>query len=182
MNKTRGFEVVSKYKNDGVKLPIRSTKNSAGYDFFALEDITIKGMKHLMPKAEDAVKGFFNEFKNTKSESTLEKVNKIMKPTLVPTGVKSYMKEHEFLQLANRSTNPLKNQLFLSNGIGVIDSDYYNNPSNEGHIMFQFTNFGYEDIVIKKGQAIGQGIFLPFLLADGDESTGTREGGFGSTT
>lgn len=29
----RGFEVVSKYKERGVKLPVRMTKNAAGYDF-----------------------------------------------------------------------------------------------------------------------------------------------------
>ncbi len=69
------------------------------------------------------------------------------------------MGEDEFLQLANRSSNPLKRFLVLTNGVGVIDSDYYNNPDNEGHIMFQFTNFGFADVTIHKGERIGQGIF-----------------------
>ncbi|KFN93248.1 deoxyuridine 5'-triphosphate nucleotidohydrolase [Tetragenococcus muriaticus 3MR10-3] len=73
------------------------------------------------------------------------------------------MMEDEFLQLANRSSNPLKRFLLVSNGVGIIDSDYYNNQENEGHIMFQFTNFGVKDIVIKKGERIGQGIFLSFF-------------------
>ena len=35
--------------------------------------------------------------------------------------------------------------------------------------------------MIKKGERIGQGIFLPFLKADQDETTTSREGGFGSS-
>jgi dUTPase len=52
----------------------------------------------------------------------------------------------EYLELVSRSSNPLKRFLLLANGVGVIDSDYYNNENNEGHIMFQFLNFGYEDV------------------------------------
>jgi dUTP pyrophosphatase len=47
--------------------------------------------------------------------------------------------------------------------------------------MFQFTNFGFSPVLIKKGERIGQGIFLPFLKADADETTGERTSGFGST-
>lgn len=107
--------------------------------------------------------------------------SKFLKPVLVPTGIKAYMGEDEFLQLANRSSNPLKRFLVLANGVGVIDSDYYDNPDNEGHIMFQFTNFGLTDVTIKKGERIGQGIFLPFLKADQDTTNALRTGGFGSS-
>ena len=47
--------------------------------------------------------------------------------------------------------------------------------------MFQFTNFGLTDVTIKKGERIGQGIFLPFLKADQDETSALRTGGFGSS-
>lgn len=40
MKSQRGFEKVSSYKDD-VKLPMRGTKQSAGYDFFLLEDVSI---------------------------------------------------------------------------------------------------------------------------------------------
>ena len=110
-----------------------------------------------------------------------KKAQQTLKPTLVPTGIKAYMQTDEFLQLANRSSNPLKRFLLLANGVGVIDADYYNNPDNEGHIMFQFVNFGVTDVTIKKGERIGQGIFLPFLKADQDETMSTRAGGFGSS-
>ena len=39
-----------------------------------------------------------------------------------------------------------------------------------------------KDVEIKKGDCIGQAIFMPFLIADRDEATGTRTGGFGSTS
>ena len=47
--------------------------------------------------------------------------------------------------------------------------------------MFQFTNFGLTDVTIKKGERIGQGIFLPFLKADQDTTNALRTGGFGSS-
>ena len=41
MKKLRGFEIAKGYENKGINLPIRKTKNSAGYDVEAAEDITI---------------------------------------------------------------------------------------------------------------------------------------------
>lgn len=107
--------------------------------------------------------------------------NKTFKPILVPTGVKAYMGEEEVLILANRSSNPLKQNLILSNGIGVIDADYYGNEDNDGHIMGQFINFGAKTVWVKKGDRIFQGMFQQFLLADNDIAGGKRVGGHGST-
>lgn len=103
-------------------------------------------------------------------------------PTLVPTGIKACMGEGEYLMLANRSSNP-KRGLYTSNAIGIIDKDFYNNPDNEGHIMFQFINLTDKDVLIKKGQRIGQGIFHKFYLVEGDslDEGDTRKGGHGST-
>lgn len=164
--KIRGFEVVTSYEGQGINLPQRATHQAAGYDFEAAADVTIPSI-------------WKQWFSRRVGDDT--QLQKKIKPVLVPTGIKSYMGEEEFLQLANRSSNPLKRFLVLSNGIGVIDSDYYNNPGNEGHIMFQFTNFGLTDLTIKKGEKIGQGIFLPFLKADQDQSLSQRTGGFGSS-
>ena len=151
MEKKRGFEIAKGWEDKNINLPIRKTKYSAGYDIEAAEDTVVPSFK------------------------------KGMKPTLVKTGLKAYMKEDEVLILANRSSNPGKKGLILSNSIGVIDSDYYGNPDNDGHIMFAFYNIKDEDIQIKKGDAIGQAIFQKFLITDNDISTGTRTGGFGST-
>lgn len=164
--KKRGFEIVTDYINKDIHLPQRATHHSAGYDFEAAAEVVIPSIwKQLLTR------------KINDNAATEKKI----KPVLVPTGVKSYMMEDEFLQLANRSSNPLKRFLLVANGIGVIDSDYYNNTANEGHIMFQFTNFGLKDVVIKKGERIGQGIFLPFLKADQDQTDHDRTGGLGSS-
>ena len=151
MEKIRGFEIAKGFEDKNINLPERKTKYSAGYDVEAAEDIIIPSFK------------------------------KGMKPTLVKTGIKAYMGDNEYLMLANRSSNPGKKGLILANSVGIIDKDYYGNPDNDGHIMFAFFNVKEEDIEIKKGDVVGQAIFMPFLIADGDTAQGERTGGFGST-
>lgn len=114
------------------------------------------------------------------AEDTLIPAKNII-PVLIPTGIKAYMEDDEVLYLYNRSSNPKKKGLVLSNSVGVIDKDYYGNPDNDGHIMFAFYNVKEEDILIKKGEAIGQGIFGKYLITDNDNADGVRTGGFGST-
>ena len=147
----RGFEIAKGFEDKGINLPQRKTKFSAGYDVEAAEDIVIPSFK------------------------------KGMAPTLIPTGVKAYMEDDEVLYLYNRSSNPKKKGLILANSVGVIDKDYYGNPDNDGHIMFAFFNIKEEDITIKKGEAIGQGVFAKYLITDDDVAGGERTGGFGST-
>lgn len=100
---------------------------------------------------------------------------------LVATGVKAYMQKDEYLALFVRSSTPLKKGLIKANSVGVIDSDYYSNPSNDGHIMIQLMNVSSEPVTIQKGERIGQGVFQKFLLADDDISGQERTSGFGST-
>ncbi len=100
---------------------------------------------------------------------------------LVPTGIKAYMQENEVLYLYDRSSNPRKKGLVLINSVGVIDGDYYDNESNEGHIFAQMQNITNEPVVLEAGERLVQGVFAPFLLADGDDASGERIGGFGST-
>ena len=101
---------------------------------------------------------------------------------LIPTGIKCQIDDGYYLQLALRSSTPRKKHLMLANGIGIIDSDYYNNPENEGHIMFQVINFTDKEVMINKGERIGQGIFIKYETTDDDAATGERIGGFGSTS
>lgn len=100
---------------------------------------------------------------------------------LVPTGVKAEIDDGYWLQLAVRSSTPRKKHLILANGIGIVDSDYYNNPDNEGHIMFQVYNISDTTQVLTKGERIGQGVFVPYRMTDDDVTEALREGGFGST-
>ena len=109
----------------------------------------------------------------------------VIKPhsiALIPTGIKAFIDVGWYLQLALRSSTPKKKGLMLANSIGIIDSDYYNNEDNEGHIMFQVYNFTDKEVLIPTGERIGQGIFLQYGKVDGDNASGNRIGGFGSTS
>ena len=99
----------------------------------------------------------------------------------VKTGIKAQMQEDEVLLLYNRSSNPKKKGLTIANSVGVIDSDYYNNPDNEGEIAFAFRNITDKPVTLEVGEKLGQGIFTKFLLVDDDNAEGERIGGFGST-
>ena len=101
--------------------------------------------------------------------------------TMIPTGIKAKMAQDEVLFLVNRSSNPKKKGLIIPNSIGVIDSDYYNNPDNEGEMAFAFYNINDTDTVIEQGEKLGQGIFSTYGTVVNDNATGTRIGGFGST-
>lgn len=63
----------------------------------------------------------------------------------------------------------------------IIDTDYYNNASNEGEIFFQIINFSPVNIELHKGDIIGQAILLPYGIVDNDTAENNRIGGFGST-
>ena len=96
----RGFEIAKGYEDKGINLPVRKTKNSAGYDIAAAEDITI-------PVYKPGIK-----------------------PTLIPTGLKAYCEEDEYFMLVNRSSGPKKGLLMANSiGIvdsdyyGNIDND-----------------------------------------------------------
>lgn len=102
------------------------------------------------------------------------------KPTLIKTGIKAYMEDDEYLMLSNRSSNP-QNGLVLANGVGIVDKDYYENLDNDGAIMFAFYNIKDEPITVRKGQRIGQAIFMKYLTVENDNAIETRTGGFGST-
>lgn len=167
----RGFEICKGYEDKDIKMPIRKTKKSVGYDFESAEDVVIPSVwKSVFENIKKVFKG------DTQTES--------FKPTLVKTGIKSYFGEDEVLILANRSSNPAKKGLILANSIGVIDSDYYENPENDGHIMYAFYNIFPFDVTIKKHEVVGQAYFQNFLIADNDSELCTNEernGGFGST-
>lgn len=99
----------------------------------------------------------------------------------VKTGIKAYMEDDEMLMLCNRSSNPKKKGLVLVNGIGIVDADYADNEENEGEIAFAFMNITEETVVIEAGDKLGQGIFVKYGTVIGDEASGKRIGGFGTT-
>ena len=65
--------------------------------------------------------------------------------------------------------------LVLTNGTGVIDSDF------TLEIKAFLTNNGDEPICLRKGERYMQGIFVNYLLTDDDATVEKRTGGVGST-
>lgn len=101
---------------------------------------------------------------------------------LISTGVKAFMEDDEVLMIFIRSSLGFKYNLRLCNQVGIIDSDYYNNSGNEGHIFVKIKNEGSETVTIKRGENVVQGIFTKFLtVSDEVTVTSSRKGGFGST-
>lgn len=97
-----------------------------------------------------------------------------------PTGIRAKIDSGWVLLMFPRSSLGFKYRLQLNNTVGVIDSDYYG-AKNEGHIFVKLTNFGEKPVTIKSGDAVVQGVFLPFGIVENDDSGNTRIGGFGST-
>jgi len=114
-------------------------------------------------------------------------LNVIIEPkevVMIPTGIKAEMNPGEVLQMYPRSSLGFKYRLMLMNTVGIVDSDYFDNIKNEGHIWVKYYNGRSEKVYLKTGDAFCQGVFQQFLLVEGDDfETGvTRSGGLGSTT
>ena len=100
---------------------------------------------------------------------------------LIPTGVHiSPESKNVVAIIAARSGLAIKKGISLSNGIGVIDSDY------RGEICVGLINHGDEPFTVERGDRIAQLMFMPVMLADFTvcdslDDTERGAGGFGST-
>lgn len=108
-------------------------------------------------------------------EDTICKSHQI---TMVKAGVKAYFPDDEALLLFNRSSNPKKKGLIILNGVGVVDADYVDNKENEGEIAGLFYNMLDEDVILKAGDKMMQGVFVRYGITDDDNAEGERLGGF----
>lgn len=191
------FEVVSKYKDKNINIPKRATKGSAGYDIEAAEDIVVPSIyaiirrikcsePHLMyGSGAGRTVSYFACMEKESQIYTIEEIKDIVKKlklvTMVPTGLKIKLQEDKFLALHTRSSIGVNCLLMLPNQTGIIDSDYYNNSDNEGHIMVPMINLSPYNILIKKGDRIAQGIVQKYYRLEEDKVTEIRDGGCGST-
>lgn len=99
----------------------------------------------------------------------------------IPTGIAIQLPGPEVVALVfARSGLAAKYGINLTNGVGVIDSDY------RGEIQVLLSNYGAEDFTINHGDRIAQMAFMPVRLAqftatDELDDTDRGTGGFGST-
>lgn len=99
---------------------------------------------------------------------------------LVPTGLAAAIPAGAACMIYARSSLGVKHGIALSNGVGVIDSDY------RGEISVGLCNFSSEPYTIQPGERIAQLVLHPVLLlpveeADSLDETARGAGGFGST-
>ena len=99
----------------------------------------------------------------------------------IPTGVAIALPGPEYVALVfARSGLGIKHGIALSNGVGVIDSDY------RGELQVGLTNLSDTPYTIHPGGRIAQLVVTPVILPQVEiveelEDTGRGTGGFGST-
>ena len=98
----------------------------------------------------------------------------------VHSGIKCKIKGGWVLMVHGRSSLGIKG-LRLNTTVGIIDSDYYSNPQNDGEIGIGLVNTTDKRFEFKAGDRLAQGIFVPYGITTDDDVTDTRVGGFGST-
>lgn len=100
----------------------------------------------------------------------------------IPTGIRCAMDPGWVLIIAPKSGKGNRFRVMLRNTLGFIDSDYYFSD-NEGHIILNLINDNYDSrpMDIRAGDALMQGLFLPYGITIDDAAEGIRNGGFGST-
>lgn len=100
---------------------------------------------------------------------------------LVPTGVHIAPETKNVVAIvAARSGLAIKHGISLSNGIGVIDSDY------RGEVCVGLINHSDKTFNIERGDRVAQLMFMPVLIAnlisaESLDETERGAGGFGST-
>lgn len=99
---------------------------------------------------------------------------------VLPTGIKCSIEKDWVLMLYPRSSVGFKYQVGMVNTTPIIDSDYFF-ANNEGHIFIKLKNNGDKPFVVKAGDRIVQGIFLPYGITVDDITENSRTGGIGST-
>lgn len=99
----------------------------------------------------------------------------------VPSGIRCVdMPSNLFLAMYVRSSVGIKKDVVISNGTGIIDSDYAE-AENEGHIWIALRNEGDQVQHFDSGERIAQGVFQVYFMVDNDVSSQKRTGGIGST-
>lgn len=99
----------------------------------------------------------------------------------IPTGISVQLPSKDMVALVYaRSGLAWRHGLSLSNGVGVVDSDY------TGEIQVLMTNFGTDNVVIERGDRIAQLVFTSIYtvqLSIVSQLSETQRGhsGFGST-
>jgi len=142
----------SKAPYENIVIPKRGSVGSAGYDFVSPLDVEIA----------------------PHSKATIY------------TGIKCRLDREDpnslyVLKVYPRSSLGIKKNINMANTVGIIDSDYYGNENNEGHIIIALVNNSDWAVKIAEGDRFVQGIITKAYITSDDVADGVRTGGIGST-
>lgn len=101
---------------------------------------------------------------------------------LVPANLIIKVPKNYALIIASRSSTPIRKNLFVANGIGIIDEDYY---GDDDEIKIEFYNFSNKIVKIARGERIAQALLVKIerpKLKLKDFTKKNSRGGFGSTS
>lgn len=172
--------ILERLEENNLPLPKYATDHSVGVDFAACLTrpcflVGLNGKKFPFTALDSKERDY--------GEHTRKVENPILKVSphetiMIPLGFKSEFGEQHVLQLHVRSSVGL-NGFLLANGTGIVDPDY------RGELFVCLYNRTENDLIIKHGQRIAQGVLLEFtrpIIKEDTVSTTVRgEGGFGST-
>jgi dUTP pyrophosphatase len=153
-------------------LPAFATKGSACFDIaasLASDGGFVMGYDNLNNKLNISV--------DAQSMITIPPKTRV----LIPTGLILDIPEGHHVKLHVRSGTSLKKGLILTNGTGMIDSDYID------PLFVSLTNITDATVTIEHGERVAQGELVENVLyeivelADRPSSKSERSGGFGST-
>lgn len=100
---------------------------------------------------------------------------------LIPLNIVVKIPEGFGLFLLPRSSTPLKKQLLIPNGVGVIDQDYC---GEEDELKLQALNFSKDPVLVTRGERIAQAVIVKIdqsELVEVEKMNSSSRGGFGST-
>lgn len=176
----RKFELVSQEnrKAQSGKLPLRGTKTSAGYDFYATEDLVIKpqdkaffwtDVKAKMEEGE-VLLGFIRSSMGIKKDLMLSNTVAVI--------------DSDYYNNENNEGNIGISIRNLKPAIAV-SGQYLNVETASGEVRMipEVIDLTEENtVVIKAGERVAQFIFAKFLESENCNSNEERTGGIGSTS
>jgi len=146
-------EEAAKASYEDIKLPKRATSGSAGYDFYAPEDLVLK--------PGDTIKV------PTGIRSRMDDGWVLM---IFPRSGLGF----KYRVMLDNTVGIIDSDYYNSDNEGHIMIKI----TNCSHIG----NGEPKTVTVQKGQGFAQGVFLPFGITGDDECTAVRNGGLGSTT
>lgn len=100
---------------------------------------------------------------------------------LIPLNLVVKIPEGYGLFLLPRSSTPIKKQLLIPNGVGIIDQDYC---GEEDELKLQVLNFSKKEVLVERGERIAQCVIVKIdqsQLLGVEKMSAKSRGGFGST-